>query len=205
MGTGGKFNQNIAVGGTPPFDGTWHNVFYTLDNGSYWEYVDGLPSTAGTYKHGDGLYNTRPLYIFGRNGAGNYVGQLDDIAVWSDAKGPSWAATVGAMADWYAISLDDPGIEEVASLDVLGEMAAVDGTNWWKYTNDFPGAKDGTTLVPGLHYTGVDDVRYVIFQSDGQGGWLGVAKVPEPASLVLFGLGALGLAWVCRRYRGGRA
>ena len=199
----GVHNQNRAVGGTPTFDGTWHQVFYVLDNGDYWEYVDGLLSTSGTYAHGDGLYNTRPLYVFGRNGYGEYVGLLDDIAVWSDAKGPSWPATITALADWYGTSLDDAGMGDVASLDTLGEMAAGGGSTW-VYTDSFAAALDGAPLAAGMHYIGVDSVRYIVFQSDGQGGWLGVQRVPEPATLWLLVPGSAALLWVGRRRRGRR-
>jgi hypothetical protein len=192
LGTGGVFNQNIAVGGTPAFDGAWHHVFYRLNNGSYAEYVDGLLSTSGSYTPGDGLYNTNALYIFGGNNYGQYVGLLDDIAIWNDAKGPSWAATIAGLADWYGTSLNDPGLGDVASLSTLGQMA-VAGDKSWIYTNLFPAARTGGALAAGRHYLGVNDVPYIIFQSDGKGGWLGVQQVPEPGTLVLLGLSVLGL------------
>jgi len=197
-GPGGVFNQNIAVGGIPTFDGDWHHVLYTLDSGRYWEYVDGRLSTSGTYAHGDGLYNTLPLYIFGRNNDGEYVGLLDDIAVWSDAKGSAWPATIAALADWYGTSLDDPGVGEVASLDTLGDEASAGGS-LWMYVNDFPAAMDGNPLFAGRHYFGVDSAPYIIFQSDGQGGWLGVQRVPEPASLWLLAPGGAAALWLLRR------
>ncbi len=190
--SGGQFNQNIAVGGTPTFDDQWHHVFYTLSNGSYWEYIDGKLSTYGTYKHGDGLSNTRDLYIFGRNNDGEYVGLLDDIAIWDDAKGPSWPATIAALADWFGVSLNDPGVTAVALLDTLGELAQA-GPRAWMYTNQFAPPMGGGSLSAGMHYIGTDTVRYIIFQSDGAGGWLGVRDLPEPSTFALALGGLLGL------------
>ncbi|HPP52165.1 MAG TPA: PEP-CTERM sorting domain-containing protein [Thermoguttaceae bacterium] len=191
-GAGGQYNQNIAMGGTAAFDGQWHHVFYTLSNGQYWEYVDGKLSTSGTYKHGDGLSNTRPLYIFGQNNDGEYVGLLDDIAIWDDPKGPAWPATIAALADWFGVSLNDPGVAAVASLNILGATAEA-GPRAWMYTNQFAPPMGGGSLSAGMHYIGTDTVRYIIFQSDGAGGWLGVRDLPEPSTwaLALAGLAAL--------------
>lgn len=192
---GGQYNQNIAVGGTATFDGQWHHVFYTLSNGQYWEYVDGKLSTSGTYKHGDGLGNTRPLYIFGRNNDGEYVGLLDDIAIWDDPKGPAWPATIAALADWFGVSLNDPGVAAVASLNILGATAEA-GPRAWMYTNQFAPPMGGGSLSAGMHYIGTDTVRYIIFQSDGTGGWLGVRDLPEPSTWVLALAGLVALAGI---------
>ncbi len=84
-GAGGQFNQNLAEGvGGDTFDREWHHIAYILDEGTWTEYVDGMASS-GPYNHGDGFSNTRPLYIGGRNGNAEYVGLLDEIAVWDTA------------------------------------------------------------------------------------------------------------------------
>ncbi len=83
--TSAQFNQNIARGGPAPFDGTWHHVAFALNSGAWSKYEDGVKVSTGTYNAGNGLSNTRPLYMFGRNGTGQYVGGLDDIAVYNSA------------------------------------------------------------------------------------------------------------------------
>ncbi|NQT39120.1 MAG: hypothetical protein HQ581_16595, partial [Planctomycetes bacterium] len=83
--TTGGFNQNIARGGPQPFDGEWHHVTFTFDSGTWNKYFDGEQVGTGGYNHGDGLTNTRDLYIFGRNAAGHYVGSLDDIYLYDRA------------------------------------------------------------------------------------------------------------------------
>ncbi|MFW6164383.1 MAG: LamG domain-containing protein [Planctomycetota bacterium] len=77
----GQFNQNIATGGPTTFDDQWHHLAYVIDNGSFKKFVDGAV-TSGSYKHGAGLANTRPLYMGGRNGTAQYVGLLDEVALY---------------------------------------------------------------------------------------------------------------------------
>ena len=81
-GAGGQFNQNIARGGPAVFDNTWHHVVFTLDSGTWNKYEDGAPVGSGTYNPGQGLSNTRDLYMFGRNATGEYVGFLDEVVLY---------------------------------------------------------------------------------------------------------------------------
>ena len=85
LNPGGQHNQNIARGGPALFDNTWHHVAFTLDSGTWTKFEDGSPVGTGAYNHGQGLANTRDLYLFGRNTVGEYVGFLDEVAVY-DAK-----------------------------------------------------------------------------------------------------------------------
>jgi hypothetical protein len=112
-GPGGVFNQNIAVGGTDVFDSTWHHVAFVLDKGSWAKYVDGVSVLSGTYAPGDGLYNTQPLYISGQFGNGDYVGLLDDIAIYNTPLNAELVAMLknGAPAG---------NLPEPASLTLLG-------------------------------------------------------------------------------------
>lgn len=165
---------------------------YTLNNDAFAEYVDGLLANSGSYDHGTGFSNTQPFTMFGRND-GEYDGLLDDVALWSDAKGQAWPATIAGLAGFYGFGLDIPGVTDVAMLSVIGDKATAGGTEW-TYTDAFPAADDASPLVAGKHYVGVDGLRYIIFEDDGEGGFLGVQFTPEPGTLTLLGVGLAALA-----------
>ncbi|MEM7396077.1 MAG: LamG-like jellyroll fold domain-containing protein, partial [Verrucomicrobiota bacterium] len=81
-GPGGAFNQNRGNGvGTTAMDGTWHHLVYTLNRGTWREYLDGVETGTGGYPHGNGLANNQPLLLVGRGQ--NLIGRLDEIGVWN--------------------------------------------------------------------------------------------------------------------------
>ncbi len=89
--TTARHNDNIADEGTEIIDGTWHHWVVTLDNGAWNKYVDGLLVSSGSYDHGDGFANTRPLFMLGKANSDGSVaynhfgGYIDDVSVWSSA------------------------------------------------------------------------------------------------------------------------
>ena len=175
INTGGQYNQNIAVGGTDVLDGEWHHMLYSVSNGRYVEYVDGEVSKSGTYLHGDGFYNTRDLYIFGRNSVGQFVGLLDDIGLWNEAIDAGYAMSAYNVNATLGLDYD---LGEMLSLWSIfekgdGGFGIVDGMPWW-YTTELPGtpASEGNAYV-------YDDIMYVAL-GDGVG-----LMTPEPSTFVL--------------------
>ncbi|MDZ7618540.1 MAG: LamG domain-containing protein [Patescibacteria group bacterium] len=188
VGTGGVHNQNRANGGTAVLDGQWHHVLYTINNGQYVEYVDGQVSMSGTYSHGDGFYNVRPLYIFGRNDVGEYVGLLDDIGLWNTSLDAGRAKSIHNVSQTLGLNYD---LGDMLSLWSIfdqgpGGFGMVEGMPWW-YTSELP----GTPAALGETYV-YDDLMYVVLGS-GVG-----LRTPEPSSLLL-GLLALVLLAMRRR------
>lgn len=125
MGAGGQHNQNIATGGGNVFDSTWHHVVFTVESGNWVKYEDGNQVQAGTYKHGQGLSNTRPLYIFGRNGGGQYVGFLDEVALYDKALARNQVQYLSAGKDpaylpvpaWMTVAVYDGTNHTMATAD----------------------------------------------------------------------------------------
>ncbi len=193
----GKFNQNIATAApdtfaVPPEDPTWHHLVYVLDNGEWRKYVNGV-ETSGTYQHGDGVSNTRPLYIFGRNGSGEYVGQLDDIGLWNSALDTGEAIGVFNLAMEPALGY---GVGEAQMLfdvyDGLEAHAFIGDLRWDK-------VPDGTLTGSPGDVVELGRFSYGLVLNDAGGGVL--STVPEPSTITLCAVGLLGVAFVGWRRR----
>jgi len=93
--SGGGFNQNRGnfVG---VYDNTWHHLAMTLDNGVWRSFVDGGVTGTGTYTHNSGFANGSTWTIGGRTTSDDYVGLLDDVALWNEALGKTDIAQLAA-------------------------------------------------------------------------------------------------------------
>jgi hypothetical protein len=82
-------NQTIASSGRNFADGQWHHAAHVVGEGGQRIYVDGLLVRRGSKASSDFDWQ-RQLHIgFSNDAAGNYFeGQIDDVAVWSEALGP---------------------------------------------------------------------------------------------------------------------
>ena len=182
----GQFNQNLAEGVNPgTLDDQWHHMVYTLDSdsGTWEEYADGARAT-GPYNHGLGFSNTRPLYIAGRNDTGQYIGLLDDVAVWDERLDTAQARSLYTVPNDLGLDYDLADVAALWAIHAAGSTGSgvIDGLPW-HFTDLLPGS---TTLGDAYISNGT---MYLVL-----GNGTGVAAVPEPSTFVLAALGLLGLA-----------
>jgi len=162
LGSGGQFNQNIVRGGPAPFDGTWHHMVFTLETGMWNKYQDGVPIGTGVYNHGQGLSNTRPLYMFGRNGVGNYVGFLDEVAVYDTRLTPADVQYLYAGGDPLNLPAAPP-----PPVTTVGTFAGGDPGDGLDLEGNFLYAVNvGTAGLPNKS-SGPYNVGDVVFAHDG--------------------------------------
>lgn len=170
------FNQNIGyLEYTPILDNQWHQFLFSMDNGQWSKYVDGVSRGSGTYAHNNGFSNTRDLYMLGRNGAGNYVGLLDDVALWNQSLDAARAMSIYNVPMTLGLPYDMNDMLSLWSIydEGPGGFGVIDGMPWW-YTDELP----GTPPAPGGAYV-YDDIMYVVL-----GAGTGV-RIPEPSSLLM--------------------
>lgn len=165
VGEGGGNNQNIARGGPLILDGTWRHMLFSLNQGQFVKYVDGQVAAAGSYNHGDGLYNdTRPSYIFGRDGTGNFVGLLDEVALWNQSLDPVRAVSIYNVPKTLHLPYQ---LGEVQTLWAThdagpGKVGIAGGIPWW-HTDQLPGDPPD----PGEAYVHDEDMYVVLGSGTG--------------------------------------
>jgi len=182
VGSVGQFNQNIATGGADTFDGEWHHLVYTIDSGAWRKFVDSAASN-GTYNHGSGFYTTRPLYMFGKNGGGEYIGMLDDIAVWDEALTAGESLALYNLAMEPELAYGAGSAQKLFDLYAAGAGTAYIGEDVWTPVTGLSGSAGDVVTVGGS----------LALNLDGNGGGV-INIVPEPAtmSLAFLACGALG-------------
>lgn len=189
IGTGGQFNQNIANGGPNTFNGQWHHLVYTVDSGAWQKFIDSS-RLSGTYNHGTGFGTTRALYMFGRNGGGEYVGLMDDIAIWDEALNTGEAKALYNLAKHPALAYGAGDANRLFDLYAAGEGTAFIGEDVWTPATGLGGSAGDVVTVGG-------SLALVL---DGNGGGV-LNTVPEPATLGLAFLACSALGGYVRRRR----
>ena len=173
FGPGGAFNQNRGTGAGDVLDNTWHHVAYRVENGSFREYVDGMLTVTTTYSHGNGLFNTNALEMFGG------ISLYDDFGVWSSALSDGQILSIYNFANTPELNFNLGTVMQLFELGV-GDTTSIGDRNW-------VGVSGLATPVGQVIFDG--DIYFMNF-----GGGLGVAGLlpaPEPASATLLGLGAV--------------
>jgi len=183
-GNSSGFNQNIANSDTTTIlDNQWHHLVFTMDNGQWRKYVDGVAKGSGGYTHHLGFANTRPLYMLGRNGNGEYAGLLDEVGLWNTPLDAAQSRTIYTVPMNLNLNYDLGDLMTLWDIHAMGPGGAggIEGIPW-QYAASLPGSP-----TPGDAYV-YNNVMYIAL-----GPGTGLAAIPEPSTLALAGLGALGL------------
>jgi len=177
-GVTGTFNMNRGRDTDVVLDNQWHQLVFTLDNGNWAEYLDGVASGSGTYDHGNGFSNTEPMLIAGRGQ--NMTGFLDDIGVWDHALSPGEARAIQQFASAGTLGYNLGKVNQLFAL-TPGQQVLIDGRTWLGVSG-LAGAEGNLEAGGGQ------------FAINFAGG-LGVMTIPEPSS------GALFLGWILLLWR----
>ena len=187
--TSAQFNQNIATGGANTFDGQWHHLVYAIDSGTWRKYVDSAASN-GTYNHGTGFGTSLPLYIFGKFGGGDYVGMLDDIAIWDEALTAGESEAIYNLAKHPALNYGAGDADTLFDLYAAGAGTAFIGDDVWTPATGLTGSPGDVVTVGGS--------LALVLDANGNGV---LNTVPEPATMGLAFLACSALGGYIRRRR----
>ena len=175
----------------------WHHVAKTYDStgGLHTIYIDGKAGTHANATRNDpdpGAVSTASITRIGAEGYGggrwDFDGNIDDVGVWNSNEGADTIALINGLGRTGAIGLDQ--IDEAQALwaGSLGDTATIGGAPWQKVSG-----LSGSLGDWGGSVAGVD--AYIVLDNSGNG----VKVIPEPATMVLLGLGGIGLLLRRRR------
>lgn len=111
-----------------------------------------------------------------------FIGTLDDVAIWNVPLSPTEVKALFNLGDTPAVGYDAGMVNAMLLAFDAGEDVLVDGT-WWYYSGEAAPGSPGDVVDLG-------EGDYAV----NLGGGAGLTTVPEPATLLLLTMGALGLA-----------
>ncbi len=150
-------HERVVNGGIVP-DGVWTHVVAVIDPGSIKLYINGSLSITGSGSNGYVTNNSTFLQIGGGSG-NNFVGSIDDVAVWNTALSAGKVGTLGsilatnggALSDYNAFQMD-----KLFTVHDTGTPVAVSSTagtlTWTKFTGGSGTAGSVTYDVPTQTY-----------------------------------------------------
>ncbi|MCH2583676.1 MAG: chitobiase/beta-hexosaminidase C-terminal domain-containing protein, partial [Planctomycetes bacterium] len=117
--------QTIASSGRNFADGQWHHAAHVVGEGGQGIYVDGSLVRRGSKSSSDFDWQRQIHIGFSNDGAGNYFeGQIDDVAVWSEALGPGHIRALSEGAH----PLELGGLSSFVETDVEDSLRGVNSS-----------------------------------------------------------------------------
>jgi len=163
----------------------WYHLVGSYDGTDVKLYVNGAAPIT-TSAPGGTAASTVPILI-GKESNPNtqtfFKGTIDDVAVWHDGLTDGEAKALYTLATESSLQYDAGKADRLFTLhDAEGGVTSIDGRPW-QYTTGL-----GSELELGV-VTQIGEFYYLKLDPSGTG----VTTLPEPSSLLIFGLGFLGL------------
>ena len=195
--SGKKFcDEDSTVSTTVASSNTWYHVAKTSDgSGNHVLYINGVEEATGSGHTAPSNTKTTKIGAEGfqshswtSDNRWHFEGNIDDVGVWNSNEGADTIALINGLGRTGAIGLDQ--IDEAQALwaGSLGDTATIGGAPWQKVSG-----LSGSLGDWGGSVAGVD--AYIVLDNSGNG----VKVIPEPATMVLLGLGGIGLLLRRRR------